>query len=305
MCAEWDESGAGRGPTSKASEEPASLGRSEGTPAARGRDEEPELAPSPSVSCSKSADGEQIVAAYIDLVRAYHATLDLVSDRGLEEFERHVADARTYARLIRELAGPAPTIVDVGSGVGIPGIVIAALLPAARVVLVERRKRRAAFLELAVGRLALARAEVFGGDVRDVNGVRADVITAQAVAGLAEIVRMTRHFHADPCFLVSRRGPDWRRELPAVWEALGASRGVNSEDADTIRSDSTSADSTSADSTRVDSTRVHSGSADTGGANAGASPYPAGAEVIEEALEHRGSLVALRLPGGTACPSSG
>ena len=215
----------------------------------------------------QDGDGER-VAAYVDLVHAYHATLDLVSDRGLAEFERHVADARVYARVIRRLAGPTPTIVDVGSGVGLPGVVIAALLPNARVVLVERRRRRVAFLELVIGRLDLGRAEVFAGDVRDVTGVRADVVTAQAVAGLAELVRLTRHLQADPCFLVSRRGPGWERELPAVWAAVG----VGPEGGDR--------------------SVVGSGA-------------PAGAEVVEEPLEPRGSLVALRLPGGSACPSSG
>ncbi|MFO7544347.1 MAG: RsmG family class I SAM-dependent methyltransferase [Trueperaceae bacterium] len=214
----------------------------------------------------EGADGERVIAAYVALVRAYHATLDLVSERGLEAFDRHVADARVYARTIRGLAGPAPTVVDVGSGVGLPGIVIAALLPDARVVLVERRRRRTAFLELAVGKLGLARTEVFGGDVRELAGVCADVITAQAVAGLADLVHLTRHLHADPCYLVSRRGPDWRREVPGVWVALGAGRG---EDATP------------------------------------AVGRPARAEVVVEPLEHRGSLVALRLPGGSACPSSG
>jgi 16S rRNA (guanine527-N7)-methyltransferase len=222
-----------------------------------------------------------VLAAYVSLVRAYHATLDLVSDRGLEAFDRHVADARVYARTIRALAGPAPTVVDVGSGVGIPGIVIAALLPEAHVILVERRSRRTAFLELAVGRLGLARTEVFGGDVRDLGGVCADVITAQAVAGLADLVRLTRHLHADPCYLVSRRGPGWRRELPTVWEALGAGRG----------------EVASAAASHPDGEN-----SDTGG---GAPSHPAEAEVVEEPLEHRGSLVALRLPGGSACPSSG
>lgn len=212
------------------------------------------------------ADAAAAIDAYVALVHAYHATLDLVSDRGLEAFDRHVADARAYARTIRALAGPAPTVVDVGSGVGLPGIVIAAVLPEARVILVERRLRRTAFLEMAVGRLGLARAEVFGGDARDLHGVCADVITAQAVAGLADLVRLTRHLHADPCTLVSRRGPDWRRELPAIWVALGVDQGGDA--------------------------RQPAG-------------MPAGAEVVEEPLEHRGSLVALRLPGGSACPSSG
>jgi len=217
---------------------------------------------------------EETIAAYAALVRTYHRTLDLVSERGLEEFDRHLRDARAYARAIRRLAGERATVVDVGSGVGLPAVVVAAMLPEARVILVERRRRRVAFLELAVARLGLRGATVFAGDVRALTGVRADAVTAQAVASLGDLVRLTRHLHGDPCFLLSRRGPGWRGELPDVARALGAPL-----------------------------TWRESGAAE--GPTSDAASGTAEAEVLEEPLETRGSLVALRLPGGSACPSSG
>ena len=58
------------------------------------------------------------------------------------------------------------TIVDVGSGAGFPGVVWAIVHPNARVLLIERRERKVAFLERLVRSIPLANVEVFGGEAR-------------------------------------------------------------------------------------------------------------------------------------------
>lgn len=194
----------------------------------------------------------EALLAYRGLVERYHRTLDLLSDEGLGAWDRHVADAVAYASVIGRRAPTARTVVDVGSGVGLPGVVVALSAPDLDIVLVERRRRRVAFLNLVRGSLGLERVRVFDGDVRDLRGVRADVVTAQAVAPFAEIYALTAHLHAPEVWLVSRKGDAWRDEVRRLEAACDA----------------------------------------------------APAEVVEEALEPRGSLVALRLPGGRACRSS-
>jgi 16S rRNA (guanine527-N7)-methyltransferase len=75
--------------------------------------------------------------------------------------ERHILDclrAAPYART-------AGLTYDLGSGAGLPGIVVAIALPDVRVLLVDRRANRAAFLELAVEELRLSNAEVVAGPV--------------------------------------------------------------------------------------------------------------------------------------------
>jgi len=208
------------------------------------------------------------LAHYKELVDRYQGTLDLISKRGLEEFDRYVREGLRYAALIARLAGPSPCVVDVGSGAGLPGVVIAAALPGADVHLVERRHRRAAFLELAVAQLGLGNAKVFEGDVRELEGVAADVVTAQAVASLAALVNLTRHVRAESSWLISRRGPGWREELGLPDRAIDASR---------------------------------AGGADV---TVQAEGELVGADIVEDALEPHGSLVAIRLPGGSACRSS-
>ncbi|MFA5551263.1 MAG: RsmG family class I SAM-dependent methyltransferase [Trueperaceae bacterium] len=202
----------------------------------------------------------QLLEQYAALLTRYHKTLDLLSDAGLADLPRHLDDALGYAQIIEDRAGPTPVIVDVGSGAGLPGIVIAAALPNATVHLVERRRRRTAFLELATSALGLSNAHVHGGDVQELDGVCADVITAQAVADLATLVQLTRHLHRDPCWVVSRRGDEQREALTDILAAAG------------LPPTSTAAEDAAAQ-----------------------------AEVLVRALEGRGSLVAVRLPGGSAC----
>ena len=202
----------------------------------------------------------QLLEQYAALLTRYHKTLDLLSDVGLADLPRHLDDALGYAKIIEDRTGPAPVIVDVGSGAGLPGIVIAAALPNATVHLVERRRRRTAFLELAASTLGLGNTRVHGGDVQALEGVCADVITGQAVADLTTLVRLTRHLHRDPCWVVSRRGDEQRETLEDVLAAAGL----------------------------PPATTAAEGAA-------------AQAEVLVRALEGRGSLVAVRLPGGSAC----
>lgn len=228
-----------------------------------------------------AADG--LIAGYLELLKRYHKTLDLLSAQGLDQVERLVDDAKAYASAVATYtSAPTPTVVDVGSGAGLPGVVVAIALPDAPVYLVERRRRRAAFLQLVTSRLSIRNATVVSSDVRRLSGVCADAVTAQAVAGLTDVARMTRHLQADPCLLVSRRGPGWEADLPdlrayvegaAQQPASGSTRsglGAGAEPDGTVQAESLSAVTV----------------------------------LAADALEQRGSLVTLRLAGGPACRSS-
>ena len=76
-------------------------------------------------------------------------------------------------------------LADLGSGAGLPGLVLAILLPEVRVVLVEPMARRTAFLEECVGGLGLGNVAVCRGRAENLAGeILADVVTARAVARL-------------------------------------------------------------------------------------------------------------------------
>lgn len=95
--------------------------------------------------------------------------------------ERHILDSLRAAPVVEG----ADLAADLGSGAGLPGVVIAVALPQVRMLLVERRPRRAAHLELAVEELRLPNATVFAGPVAEIPDP-VDVALARAFAPLSE-----------------------------------------------------------------------------------------------------------------------
>jgi 16S rRNA (guanine527-N7)-methyltransferase len=96
-------------------------------------------------------------------------------------WERHLINSAVVAGLV-----PRPgRLVDIGSGAGLPGIVLALLLPDVQVTLLEPMLRRAVFLGECVTELGLANAEVCRARAEEVAGqIVADAVTARAVAPL-------------------------------------------------------------------------------------------------------------------------
>nr|WP_239120841.1 16S rRNA (guanine(527)-N(7))-methyltransferase RsmG [Catellatospora chokoriensis] len=97
-------------------------------------------------------------------------------------WDRHLLNCAAVAELI----SPSATVVDVGSGAGLPGIVLAVARPDISVILVEPLARRTAFLEEAVAALGLTGqvTVVRGRAEEQIGQLSADVVTARAVAPL-------------------------------------------------------------------------------------------------------------------------
>lgn len=94
---------------------------------------------------------------------------------------RHVLNCAAVADLV-----PRPSaLIDLGSGAGLPGIILALLLPDVQVTLLERMERRSLFLDECVQELGLRNAQVYRATAEEVAGkLAADVVTARAVAPL-------------------------------------------------------------------------------------------------------------------------
>jgi 16S rRNA (guanine527-N7)-methyltransferase len=152
--------------------------------------------------------------AYTTLVRQYAKTLDLTSPNMLAEFETAVSRSNVYDQAIPE----GSRVLDIGSGVGLPGIPLAIRRPDLNICLCEIRQRRAAFLERAVSSLKLKNATVQDKDVRKLHSLESpslefDVVIAQAVGSLEHLFSLSRHVLAPNWTLVSRKGAIWQDEL--------------------------------------------------------------------------------------------
>jgi 16S rRNA (guanine527-N7)-methyltransferase len=126
--------------------------------------------------------------AYAALLRAENQVQNLVSASTIDHlWERHILDS---AQLVRFEPRPGASWIDIGSGAGLPGIVIACIVDGP-VTLVEPRRLRADFLHKLCESLRLD-AEVFHGKAERAGG-KYDVITARAVAGMAELLKISAH----------------------------------------------------------------------------------------------------------------
>lgn len=103
-------------------------------------------------------------------------------------WERHLLNCGVISRLIPARC----SLVDLGSGAGLPGIVLAMLLPRASVTLVEPMARRVEFLEECVAELGLQNTEVLRGRGEQLAGkLTADVVTSRAVAPLDRLAGLS------------------------------------------------------------------------------------------------------------------
>ena len=135
---------------------------------------------------------------FVELLTAANAQQNLIAVSTLADlWERHIADS---AQLLRFEPKPSVSWIDIGSGAGLPGIVIA-LLTDGPMTLVEPRRLRADFLNQVIGELALSsRVRVVHGKADKAAG-KYDVITARAVASTDRLLAMTLH--------LSHRGTVW------------------------------------------------------------------------------------------------
>jgi len=156
--------------------------------------------------------------AYVELLTAASERQNLISASTIDQiWERHVIDS---AQLVRFESSKGASWVDVGSGAGLPGIVIACLVKGP-VRLVEPRRLRAEFLQKAAQSLSI-NATVEQAKIERVNG-KFDVITGRAVAALPRFLALCDHLSTRKTLWVLPKGKSAQSELA---EARRAWQGV-------------------------------------------------------------------------------
>lgn len=103
-------------------------------------------------------------------------------------WDRHIANCAVIEQLIE----PNSTVLDVGSGAGLPGLVLAIVRPDLKIGLIEPLARRCDFLTEVIADLDLAsQVTVYRGRAQDQPGLTADVVTGRAVAPLHKFLGWT------------------------------------------------------------------------------------------------------------------
>lgn len=152
----------------------------------------------------------EAISRYVDILASRGIEWGLVGPReGERLWERHVLNSVAAADLFPHGA----SVVDVGSGAGLPGIPLAILRPDLRVVLLESLLRRVTFLELAVDELDLgSRVTVVRGRAEE-HRATYDVVTCRAVAPLPRLVDWCVPLLAPEGRVVALKGSSAEAEL--------------------------------------------------------------------------------------------
>jgi 16S rRNA (guanine527-N7)-methyltransferase len=156
---------------------------------------------------------------YLALLARWNATYNLTAIRDVREMlVKHLLDSLAMQPHVRGIA----TLADLGTGPGLPGIPLAIATPGLAVTLVESNGKKARFLREVVRQLALSNVQVAESRIEAFHpDVTFDVITARALATLADILTLGGHLLGPEGRLLAMKGAlpeDEIAALPPGWE---------------------------------------------------------------------------------------
>lgn len=160
-----------------------------------------------------------IAERYAALLATAGVTRGLIGPREAPRlWERHLLNCA----VLEELLPADATVCDIGSGAGLPGVVLAVARPDLRITLVEPLLRRTTFLEEVVAELALGdRVEVVRGRAEELHGERTfDVVTSRAVAPLERLLGWSMPLVSPTGALVAMKGTSIHDEIDLAAETL-------------------------------------------------------------------------------------
>ena len=152
---------------------------------------------------------------YVALLRTWNPRINLVSPASLGDvWRRHILDS---GQLLRHLPPGTRVLVDLGSGAGLPGLILA-ILGAPEVHLIESDQRKAVFLREAA-RVTGTGVTVHAQRIESVAPFPADVVTARALAPLSQLLEWSAPFLREGTVCLFLKGAGVADELTAAQRA--------------------------------------------------------------------------------------
>jgi 16S rRNA (guanine527-N7)-methyltransferase len=157
------------------------------------------------------------IRKYVDILRVEGVTRGLIGPREVDRiWDRHILNSAAVGSLVHQDA----TVVDVGSGAGLPGIPLAVLRPDLRVTLLEPLLRRVTFLNEAVEALGLNDRVTVVRARAEEHQERYAVVLARAVAPLVKLVPWCAPLRSPTGTILALKGRSAAAELSAAEPVL-------------------------------------------------------------------------------------
>ena len=146
---------------------------------------------------------------YVSLLAKWQARINLVSTQTLREvWQRHILDS---LQLLPHLPETPCRLMDIGTGAGLPGLLLAIASPH-EVHLVESDERKCAFLRTAL-RETGTKAEIHNARIETIDPFEIDILTARALAPVGTLLEWTQNFHHPSLKCVFLKGRNVTSEL--------------------------------------------------------------------------------------------
>lgn len=175
--------------------------------------------PDPDIVRAVFGSQEPVIRAYADILATRGIEWGLLGPRETPRlWERHLFNCAAMMSLLPEGA----TVCDIGSGAGLPGLVLAIGRTDVRVSLVEPLQRRVTFLETAIEELGLGeRVEVLHGRAEEFDaGDGFDVVTSRAVGALTKLVGWSAPLMAADGQVLALKGASAEAEIDKAAKEL-------------------------------------------------------------------------------------
>ncbi len=166
-----------------------------------------------------SRETTERLEVYAETLRKWNPKINLVAKSTLDDlWDRHIADS---LQLLARVKPSTQHLVDIGSGGGFPGLVVAIvaveLENPERTTLIESDQRKSAFLRTVL-RETNARAEILNQRIEESPPQKADVLTARALADLTKLLGYADQHLASDGTALFLKGKSWREEIKAAQE---------------------------------------------------------------------------------------
>ncbi|MDK8872493.1 16S rRNA (guanine(527)-N(7))-methyltransferase RsmG [Paracoccus sp. SSJ] len=159
---------------------------------------------------SVSRETERL-ATYAGLLRKWNPAINLIAASTIDQIEaRHIADSLHLVEIAKNAQG---SWVDLGSGGGLPGIVVAIMRPDLELSMVESDQRKAAFLRNAIRELALPHAKVLCKRIEALDRLDAANLSARALAPLPQLMAYVERHLSPSGTAWLMKGRNWQAEV--------------------------------------------------------------------------------------------
>ena len=162
---------------------------------------------------------QQKLLDYLALLQKWNKTYNLTALRDpAQMISHHLLDSLTILPYLANTQ----SMIDVGSGGGMPAIPAAICRPDLRITMVDANSKKTSFLRQAIIELGLDNAAVSSSRVEDWQDNQADIVTSRAFAELADFVRLTRHLLGENGHWAAMKGTYPQDELFRLPENVAA-----------------------------------------------------------------------------------